>query len=183
MYRNCKMNLKKNDKKILLELLPFCNLNCSHCFYRSSKDFSSQRFLAKEKIYSIINKLVKDKINKLVLTGGEPTLHPNFIEVSEKAISKIPKVSICTNGVISNNKLEDKVIELNFSNYTISVDSHIKEVHDKFRDGKGSFEKTLLFIKKLKSNKKIYQFISPFIQKTLIILKKQLIFAENFVMK
>jgi len=148
------MNLEKNYKKVLLELLSSCNLNCSHCFYRSSNKFHSPGFLTKEQIFVLIKKMVKNKISKLVLTGGEPTLHPDFIEISEYAMLKIPRVSICTNGVILSSELEDKIMTLNFSTYTVSVDSHIEKVHNEFRGSKNAFKKTISFIKKLNLNKK-----------------------------
>mgnify|MGYP001578858503 CR=1 FL=1 len=105
-------------------------------------------------VFALIDKMVKEKINKLVLTGGEPTLHPNFIEISEYAMSKIPKVTICTNGVILDSNLDDKIVKLNFFTYTVSIDSHIENIHDKFRGRKGAFKKTIAFIKKLKLNNK-----------------------------
>ena len=143
------MNLKEGDKKVILELLSSCNLNCAHCFYRSSNKFYSDDFLSKREIFALVEKMVENEINKLVLTGGEPTLHPDFIEISKYAMLKIPKVSVCTNGVILNSELEDEIIKLNFSTYTVSIDSHIESVHDKFRGRKGAFKKTINFIKKL----------------------------------
>jgi len=146
------MNVKKGDKKVILELLSSCNLNCSYCFYRTSNRFHSTDFLPKKEIFTLIDKMVKERMNKLVLTGGEPTLHPDFIKISEYAMLKIPKVTICTNGVILDSKFEDKIIKLNFSTYTVSIDSHIENIHDKFRGRKGAFKKTVAFIKKLKLN-------------------------------
>jgi len=154
MYRDCKMNVKKGEKKVVFELLASCNLHCSHCFYRSSSKFNSPDFLPKEEIFKIIIKMVKNGISKLILTGGEPTLHPDFIEISNYAMLNIPKVTICTNGVIQSDELEDEVIKQNFSTYTISLDSHIKEVHDKFRGKEGAFDRAVSFIKKLSLNKK-----------------------------
>ncbi|KKQ18596.1 MAG: Radical SAM domain protein [Berkelbacteria bacterium GW2011_GWA1_36_9] len=148
------MNIKTGDKKVILELLSSCNLNCSHCFYRVSNKFDYSDFLLKEEIFVLIRKMVKNKINKLVLTGGEPTLHPDFIEISKYAMLKIAKISICTNGVISDSELENEIIKLNFSTYTVSIDSHIESVHDKFRGRKGAFLKTVAFIKKLNLNDK-----------------------------
>ena len=145
------MNVDYKTKKVVLELLSYCNLNCKHCIYRFLNKLRSSDFLPKENIFTLVDKFKKNNINKLVLTGGEPTLHPSFVEISKYAISKIPKVSICTNGVILNNDLEDKVIELNFSNYTISVDSHINRVHDEFRGLPGALKQTVNFLKRLKS--------------------------------
>ena len=147
------MNIKKGDKKVVLELLSSYNLNCSHCFYRTSNKFHSADFLLKKEIFKLIDKKKKNNVNKLVFTGGEPTLYPDFVEVSKYAMEKISKVTICTNGVILNSKLEDEVIELDFNTYTISIDSHFEKVHNEFRGYKEAFQKTIAFAKKLKTNK------------------------------
>lgn len=154
MYRPCKMNVDENSKKVVFELITSCNLDCSHCIYSILNKLYPSSLLSKEDAYNLIDKISKKEIYKLVLTGGEPTLHPNFIDISKYAISKIPKVSLCTNGVILNKDLENKVVNLNFSTYTISIDSHINKIHDKFRGKKGALQKTLSFIKKLKSKNK-----------------------------
>lgn len=145
------MNVDVKKKKVLLELLSFCNLNCRHCFYRVSDKFHSPDFLSREKIFKLIDKFVENNISKIVLTGGEPTLHPSFVEISKYAISKISKVSICTNGVILDKNLENKVVELNFSTYTVSVDSHIDKIHNDFRGRDGALQQTIGFLQKLKS--------------------------------
>ncbi|MEA2088854.1 MAG: radical SAM protein [Patescibacteria group bacterium] len=108
------MNIKNSTKKVVLELTSSCNLNCKHCFYRHNKKYHSSNFLKKEKFFVLIDKFKKNNISKLVLTGGEPTIHPNFIEIANYAKKKISKVTLCTNGVIKNKKLRDKIIDLNF---------------------------------------------------------------------
>lgn len=142
------MNVNKKEKKIVLEILNFCNLSCKHCLYKFKG--KEKEFLSKKKSFSLIDKASERKIAKLVLTGGEPTLHPNFFEIANYAISKIPKVSICTNGFFSSEKLEKKIARLNFSTFTVSIDSHIDTVHDEFRGRKGALKRTVHFLKELK---------------------------------
>ena len=156
MYRDCKMNVGKSSKKVVLELTNSCNLNCEHCFYRQNEKYNSNSFLKKSEAFSLIDKFKKDNIEKLVLTGGEPTIHPDFLDIARYAKKNISKVTLCSNGVISNQILEDEIINLNFDTYTVSIDSHIDMVHNKFRGGEGALLKVKNFTKKLKdSNKNI----------------------------
>lgn len=148
------MNINKDEKKAIFELLTSCNLNCAHCFYKTLQKFCPSNFLSKKKVFILIRKMAKNKIDKLVLTGGEPTLHPDFIEISKYAMSKLAKVTVCTNGFIKNRQLEEDIIKLNFSTYTVSIDSHIEGVHNEFRGNKNAFKKTIAFIKRLKLNNK-----------------------------
>lgn len=76
------------------------------------------------------------------------------MKIAGYAILRIPKVSICTNGFFFSKKLRDDVIGLNFSTYTVSVDSHLGVVHDAFRGKIGSFDSVIDFLGKLKENNK-----------------------------
>jgi MoaA/NifB/PqqE/SkfB family radical SAM enzyme len=78
------MNIQ-STKKVLLELTSSCNLNCQHCFYRQNINFQSNNFLNKKKAFDLIDKFKNNNICNLVLTGGEPALHPNFIEIAKYA--------------------------------------------------------------------------------------------------
>jgi MoaA/NifB/PqqE/SkfB family radical SAM enzyme len=154
MYRDCKINIKTSTKKVVFELTTSCNLKCKHCFYQNNKEFSSNHFLRKEEALTLIDKFKKNGINKLVLTGGEPTIHPDFIEIAKHAKSKIKKVTLCTNGVIQNENYRKKIIDLNFDTYTVSIDSHLEGVHDDFRGKKGALKEVLIFTKLLEKNNK-----------------------------
>ena len=173
------MNIKKNDKKVILELLSSCNLKCTHCFYRTSNEYNSPDYLPKEDIFKLIDKMVSRGINKIVLTGGEPTLRPDFLDIAKYAILKVPKVSLCTNGVILNDQIKNEIVKLNLSSYTISLDSHIESIHNKFRGSNVAFSQTISFIEKLNINKKnvsIHITIHPdnidSIEETIIFCKK-----------
>ena len=153
MFRACKMNVKKSNKKVVLELLSACNLKCKHCFYRNLK-IDSNSFLPKKEAFRLVNKFKKNKIEKVVLTGGEPTIHPNFVEISKYAIKNIGSVSLCTNGFISDNILMNEIVSMNFSGYTVSIDSHIEKEHDIFRGKNGAWKRAIYFLKKLKESEK-----------------------------
>lgn len=154
MYRDCKMNIKNSTKKVVLELTTSCNLKCKHCFYQNSNEFISNCFIKKDEAFRLIDSFKKNNINKLVLTGGEPTIHPDFIEIARYAKDKIAKVTLCTNGVIGGEQLKKDIINLDFNTYTISIDSYIEKNHDEFRGRDGALKDTLSFTKRLQENKK-----------------------------
>ncbi len=154
MYRDCKMNIKDSTKKVVLELTTACNLKCKHCFYQNSNEFISNSFIEKEEAFRLVEKFKKYGIDKLVLTGGEPTIHPDFIEIALYAKKRIPKVTLCTNGVIKSDKLKKEIIDMGFDTYTISVDSYLEENHDEFRGRQGALKDTLSFVGLLLKNKK-----------------------------
>lgn len=88
----------------LIEIVDSCNLSCPTCFAASPVGVGERlqyRTLAdlKERIQGVIDR--KGKIEILQLSGGEPTLHPEFFELTEwvRENPDIDYLLINTNGV------------------------------------------------------------------------------------
>ena len=77
-----------------------CNLNCSYCFANEfvNKDNTDISF---ENFTKAIEFLTNESNVKIGLIGGEPTIHPKFLEILESLIinQKIDQVTIYTNGI------------------------------------------------------------------------------------
>lgn len=72
-------HLKKFDNKIRLYLTLECNLKCSYCVNDCHGDIPKGLFstVSAEKWFTAINREKRD----LIITGGEPTLYPELIEL------------------------------------------------------------------------------------------------------
>jgi MoaA/NifB/PqqE/SkfB family radical SAM enzyme len=89
----------------------------------------------------------KKQIENVLLSGGEPTIHPNFFDVVEYITQKGLKLSILTNAM----KLADAEffnrflhsIDIKNADITIAFHSHIEEKHDALTQHKGSFRLSL----------------------------------------
>ncbi len=57
-----------------------CNYNCLHCFMAADNAPRMQSF-SREEWQKTLNDLDKAGVQTLTLTGGEPMLHPDFIEI------------------------------------------------------------------------------------------------------
>jgi len=116
--------------RVYLLITDRCNLSCTMCIrgVNEKNDMSFKDF----KKY-ILTKSFKD--SELVITGGEPTLHKNFVNIVREAALFFKKVLIATNGTTNYYIDELKDIENLF--FQISIDGDKKE-HDSIR-GKGSF--------------------------------------------
>jgi uncharacterized radical SAM superfamily Fe-S cluster-containing enzyme len=82
----------------LLEITPTCDMNCPICLV--SKRVRPP--LALGEVDSILDTLVacEGKLNMLTLTGGEPTQHPQFLEIVDRCHRpEIGIVSVSTNGL------------------------------------------------------------------------------------
>lgn len=84
----------------LIEVNDECNLECPVCFAESSP--ARKKMLSLEKIESMMDALVRSEgePDVLQLSGGEPTIHPQIIEILQAAKKRpIRHVMINTNGV------------------------------------------------------------------------------------
>jgi uncharacterized radical SAM superfamily Fe-S cluster-containing enzyme len=84
----------------LIEITDRCNLECPICYAESSPKAGQHRSL--EQIEFMLDELVKNEGQPDIvqLSGGEPTIHPQFFEILELAKSKpIRHLMINSNGI------------------------------------------------------------------------------------
>ncbi len=88
----------------LIEIVESCNLSCPTCYAASPHGVGDDlRFTPSREVRSRVASVIARKgfVDILQLSGGEPTLHPDFFEILEWAIGnpKIGYVLINTNAV------------------------------------------------------------------------------------
>lgn len=84
----------------IIEVTDRCNLTCPTCYAGSSPSHGRHRTL--EEIEIMLDEVVKNEGNPDVvqISGGEPTLHPQFFEILDMAKSKpIKHLMVNTNGL------------------------------------------------------------------------------------
>lgn len=127
-----------------------CNLSCPHCI-RQYSSFPHQDELKLKDIQNLVTQIQENKLSIIpILTGGEPTLSKDFLDILEYLSKSYPKVFICSNGIINNNQLLQKVINYSNSVFQISIDGD-NHTHNLLR-GEGSFEKAFSTIDYLCKN-------------------------------
>lgn len=90
-------------------LTNYCNRNCPYCFAMDkvkvgTDDASDGRtFMDLRDFEYCLNFLQRNRLRVVALLGGEPTLHPNFIEILErcKKDSFFNHIKLFTNGLVS----------------------------------------------------------------------------------
>lgn len=97
---------------IYLEITDSCNLSCSHCYKNASEVSTQSHFLAYESVESLI-KQCSGKINHLVITGGEPTIHPQIIRILQCCFDYGVSVDLITNGIMLANMPDYIISKLN----------------------------------------------------------------------
>lgn len=86
-----------------LSLIDHCNLRCVYCMPLRGLSFVPQpELLTAEEIETVVRAAVAVGFHKFRLTGGEPTLRPEIVEITER-IAKVPGVedlAMTTNGIL-----------------------------------------------------------------------------------
>lgn len=88
-----------------------CNRKCPFCFADCSTKVTPSKFMSLDDIRTVIKFLRKSNINVFRCIGGEPSLHPKFIEIIDIIIDSGLRLMLFTNGVMSKRKV-DKLYEL-----------------------------------------------------------------------
>lgn len=127
-----------------LEITGSCNMKCAHCRATNEKPV----FMSLEKIGLILDFADQNKNEEFNLTvsGGEPFLHPRFVEIMELIRShNFGEVVVTTNGSLLKPETLARLDALAFPNLTIqvSLDSTDPAVHDLNRGYPGAFEKAV----------------------------------------
>lgn len=86
--------------KLRVSLLDHCNFRCFYCMPVRTKFQPPSTWLSPERIEALCAALVGYGISEIRLTGGEPTLRPELVDIATR-LGKLPlaKLGITTNGL------------------------------------------------------------------------------------
>ena len=130
---------------IQLELTNKCNTKCMHCkryTWPNSEEMSTER------INNLLDELGRLRVQSITLSGGEPTLREDFIDILRYAYIKGLKVGVLSNGLNIKPELADALAK--YSNWVrISLDASSAETYQRVRGDRDDFEKVLVSLKNL----------------------------------
>ncbi|MBU1063042.1 radical SAM protein [Patescibacteria group bacterium] len=124
-----------------------CNLDCIHC----GSQGNYEKELSLEEIINILGQLSLFGVKNFQITGGEPLLRADFIEVLAYANEKGLITSFATNGYYIDENKAKSISKANVSLIQISIDG-TKDIHNSIRKNPKSFSKAVNAIKLLKSH-------------------------------
>ena len=115
-----------------------CNLRCVHC-YSDSNAMQYPGELNWQQMEDVVDDLAAYKIPSLLLSGGEPLIHPRFFDLVNKASDAGLKLTISTNGTLITPEKAALLKAANVAYVGISLDG-IGKIHDEFRRKEGAFD-------------------------------------------
>ena len=165
---NTDLNLKEIDenkvvldsypRRLVLELTNACNLNCVMCG-RNAADFKLTSF--NMDIFRSLEPLF-DTIEEVTLMGwGEPTIHPNFLEMLEIINKHSARKYFCTNGMTLD-KIKNAIFDYKVDVFAVSLDGATYETNKKIRRG-SDLNKIVANLKEIVKIKKERNLTYPYI--------------------
>lgn len=114
-----------------------CNLECVHCYADAEiKRFAGE--LSTEEAERMIEDLASMNVPALLISGGEPLVRPDIVDLAEYAIALGVRVTFSTNGTLIDEKKAERLAKIGVTYVGISVDGG-EQRHDQFRGRKGAF--------------------------------------------
>ncbi len=140
-----------------IHLTNFCNLKCFFCPTRTllGGNLKKEDELTTNQWLSIIDEANEMGVDEWhICGGGEPLFFKDrFSAVIEKIKKSGKRGELITNGVLFDNRLIEKMVELSWDKITFSLDSPLSEIQNELR-GKDCFEDIVKNIKYFSKVKK-----------------------------
>ena len=125
----------------LMSVLSFsyvCNALCPNCPYTNSEirsDYKDAKYMAPEIFKKIADEVGKHQAWLRISGGGEPMMHPQFLELMEYAKEQGCKLGIITNGSILDDTLIDALLAIEVDVLEFSVDASTQADYEIVRKG------------------------------------------------
>jgi len=128
-----------------------CNLACEHCYLDAggtplvgTENFADRSELGTEECFRVIDEIAAFAPECLtILTGGEPLLRRDILEIVQRAAERELWVVVGTNGVRITENVARRLAEAGARGLSLSLDALDPDRHDRFRKVRGAWQNTV----------------------------------------
>jgi AdoMet-dependent heme synthase len=128
-----------------------CNLACEHCYLDAggaplvnTENFADRSELGTEECFRVIDELAAFAPECLtILTGGEPLLRRDILEIVRRAAERGLWVVVGTNGVRITENVARRLRDAGARGLSLSIDALDPDCHDRFRRVRGAWRNTV----------------------------------------
>ena len=128
-----------------------CNLACEHCYLDAgttplvgTENFADRSELGTEECFRVIDEIAAFAPECVtILTGGEPLLRRDILEIVRRAAERGLWVVVGTNGVSITENLAKRLAEAGARGLSLSLDALDPDRHDRFRNVRGAWRNTV----------------------------------------
>src|SRR5262245_5323509 len=128
-----------------------CNLACEHCYLDAggtplvgTENFADRSELGTEECFRVIDEIAAFAPECVtILTGGEPLLRRDILEIVQRAAERGLWVVVGTNGVRITENLAGRLAKAGARGLSLSLDALDPDRHDRFRKVRGAWQNTV----------------------------------------
>jgi radical SAM protein with 4Fe4S-binding SPASM domain len=128
-----------------------CNLACEHCYLDAggtpllgTENFADRSELGTDECFRVIDEIAAFAPECVtILTGGEPLLRRDILEIVRRASERGLWVVVGTNGVSITENLARRLAEAGARGLSLSLDALDPDRHDRFRKVRGAWRNTV----------------------------------------
>ena len=128
-----------------------CNLACEHCYLDAggtplvaTENFADRSELSTEECFRVIEEIAAFAPECVtILTGGEPLLRRDILDIVRRASERGLWVVVGTNGVRISENVAARLAEAGARGLSLSLDALDPDRHDRFRNVRGAWRNTV----------------------------------------
>ncbi len=131
---------------VFMEINKRCNLRCTHCDFWQRNDADRDQYFQTEQKLGVLDELAAMNPDaNLVICGGEPMLDADdYFDLAGGARERgIRALSVVNGTRIRRPEMARRMIQEGPNEISISLNSHVKSIHDATRGVDGAFEKAV----------------------------------------
>lgn len=139
------------ERFLSIHVTDLCNSNCSFCVVASP--LFTKDTVEYEDIIQFLKSNAGQGWSSVNLHGGEPTIHPRFIEILETIRNLgYPEVLLQTNGIrLADAAFAGRTVDLGVAKFIVSLHGDTPEMHDSQTGTSGGFVRTVQGIRNVKA--------------------------------
>lgn len=135
------------SRKALVQIDERCNLHCAHCFVSATRAGHTMAY--GDITALLIPRLAACRVERVTLTGGEPTIHPEFLAVVRAFREAGMDVGVCTNATALTVGDIGELAAIGGVHVNVSLDGFRAGSHGRFRGDQASFATTVATVREL----------------------------------
>ena len=131
--------IKPRLQLVAWEITRSCNLFCAHC-RASAHHACYDGELSTEECFHLIDEILEVGKPIIILTGGEPLIRKDVLQIAKYAANRGLRVVMGSNGTLITEDMAAKLKDVPISRLGVSLDFPVAKLQDNFRGATGAFE-------------------------------------------
>jgi radical SAM protein len=138
------VDMDRDPVVVFWEVTQACALACVHCRAEAQPKRHPLELSDEESMQVLEDLTGFDHSPIVVLSGGDPFMHPNLFNMVERGVELGLTMSVApaATALLTRQRLQ-KLVDLGVSRISLSLDGSTAEAHDAFRRVDGSFDRTM----------------------------------------